>query len=189
MKEKLNRTIASVICLSVVLFIVGLILVIFPGMSLVTLGIIAGIFLIINGIVLFALDFKVSKFYVPFDGIITGVLSVVLGVLLLAMPSLLSTIIVLALGLWIILTGINTIRLALAVKAEGYGWVLLMGILDIILGLVLLFNPFESSISLIVLVGIVMMVHSVLNIIDMIVVKKRINEFTKAIESKIKILK
>ena len=75
------------------------------------------------------------------------------------------------------------------IKGENTPWLLLLllGIIDIIAGMVVIFNPFEASISITVFAGIMIMVHSIITIIDMLVVKKDIKHFEKAIAEKLKI--
>lgn len=184
MEEQFKRTTASIICSSIIAFIIGLILVIWPGLSLEVIGIIVGIYIIIHGLVMLVLDFKASKYFVPFDGIIIGILSIILGIILIAFPNVLSTILGLVLGVWIILSSVNIIKMAVAVKKfySGWGLLLVFGILDLIAGGIILFNPFLSSVSLTMIAGIVIMVHSVISVVDMIIIKKDIKDIEKAIE-------
>lgn len=188
MKEVFKRATVSIICSSIIAFILGLIMVVYPGISIKTMGIIVGIYMIIHGIVLVALDFKANMNYVPFDGIVSGILFIILGILLLAMPGVVSVALTLALGIWIISTSVSAIRLALVVKGKDSNWllILLFGILDLIAGIIILFNPFESTISITILVGAIIMAHSVISIVDMIVVKKNIKSITKAVEDSMK---
>lgn len=185
MKEAFKRVTVSMICSSIIAFILGLIMVISPGLSMVTIGIIVGIYMIIHGVVLVAIDFKSNMNYSPFDGIVSGILFIILGILLIAMPGILSLALTLALGVWIILTSVGTIRLALVIKGKNSNWVLILlfGILDLVAGILILFNPFASSISITVLSGAIIMAHSVININDMIIIKKNIKSFTDAVEN------
>lgn len=188
MKELIKRTTFSMICSSIIAFILGLIMVIYPGISLKTIGIIVGIYMIIHGIVLVALDFNGKMYYMPFDGIISGILFILLGIVLIIMPGILTFALTLALGVWIIITSVSAIRMSIVVRKEDPNWILilLIGILDLIVGILILFNPFASAISLAMFVGITLMVHSVINIIDMIIIKKNVKSLTKAIEKSMK---
>ena len=191
MKEAFNRTINSMICSAIVAFIVGVILAFCPGISIVTIGIIAGIYVIANGIALLVLDYKASKYFIPFDGILPGILFIILGILLIAQPGLLSVILALTIGVWIVLSSINLIRISLAVRKTDLPWVLLLilAILDLILGVIVIFNPFEASISLTMFVGIMIMAHSIISIVDMIIIKKDVKQVEKSIKDQIKDIK
>ena len=189
MRKIFNRTINSVICSSIIACIIGFVMAINPSMSIKTISIVASIYIIIHGIVLIILDIKASRFFIPFDGFLPGILSVVLGIFLIGKPDILSTIFTIIIGLWIIVSSINSIKISLAIKGENTPWLLLLllGIIDIIAGMVVIFNPFEASISITVFAGIMIMVHSIITIIDMMVVKKDIKHFEKAIAEKLKI--
>ena len=188
MKELFKKTATSIILSSIAAFVIGLIMVVAPGISLQTIGIVAGIYIIIHGIVLIALAFSAHMAYVPFYGVMSGLLSIILGIILLAMPGILSTVFAIALGIWIILSSINIISIAITTRKEYSNWglLLLLGIIDLICGIIILFNPFASSISIVVLGGVIIMVHSIINIVDMIVIKKNVKDITKAVEASFK---
>ena len=188
MKELFKRTTTSIIISSVIAFIIGLIMAVVPNISLQVIGIIVGIYIIVHGIALIALDFMAHNIYIPFYGIMTGILSIIVGILLIAMPNALSTIFVIALGIWIILSSVNIISISITTRKGVSNWYLwlLLGIIDLICGIIILFNPFASSISIVVLGGIIIMVHSVITIVDMIMIKKDVKEVSKAIEATLK---
>ena len=121
----------------------------------------------------------------------SGILSIVVGIILIAMPNLLSTIFAIALGLWIVLSSINIIGTSIAVRKGVLKWYLflILGIVDLFSGIIILFNPFASSISIVMLGGIILMVHSVVTVVDMIMIKKDVKEFAKAFEESLKELK
>lgn len=185
MKELFQKTTASIIISSIAAFIIGLIMVIVPDLSLQVISIIIGIYIIVHGIVLMILSFSANKYYTPFFGVMSGVLSIILGIILIAMPNVLSTIFVIALGIWIILSSIDIISVAIASRKAipNWGLLLVFGIIDLIAGLIILFNPFASSISIMIIAGIVVMVHSIVTIIDMIMIKQNAKEIAKAIEA------
>ena len=188
MKETFNRITTSIIITSILAFIIGLIMVIVPDISLQAIGIALGIFTIAFGIVLIALNFMAHKIYLPFYGIMSGILSIIIGLIFIAMPNVLPTVFAIALGIWIILSSINFISISITVKDSVPNWYLwlLLGIIDLIAGVIILFNPFASSISVIVLGGIIIMVHSVVTIVDTIMIKKDVKEVAKALEANIK---
>lgn len=191
MKELFKRTTTSIILSSIAAFIIGLIMAVVPNLSLQVIGITIGIYAIIHGITLITLNFVAHNVYVPFYGIASGILSIIVGLILVAMPNILSVIFAIALGIWIILSSVNVISIAVTVKKTVSNWSLwlLLGIIDLICGIIILFNPFASSLSIVVLGGIIIMIHSVVSIIGMIMVKNNIKEVTKALETASKNIK
>ncbi len=188
MKEIFNKTTNSIIISSLLACLVGVVMIINPEMSIRTIALIAAIYIIIHGITLIALDIKASMFYIPFNGFISGVLSVILGIVLLAMPNLLTTIFTIAIGFWILLQSIDVIKMALVIKNKKTPWImlLLLGILDLLVGILVIFNPFEASISITVFAGIMILIHSLINISDMILIKKDVKNISKSIENAVK---
>lgn len=188
MKEVFKRATTVMICLSILAFIIGLIMTVYPGLSINTIGIIVGIYIIIHGITLVALDFKSNLSYVQFDGIASGILFILLGIVFIITPGILSIFLTIALGIWIILLSVSAIRLSLVVRSKDSNWILILlfGIIDLIAGIIILFNPLASVISITILSGIVIMFHSIVNIIDMVVIKKNIKNITKEIENSMK---
>ena len=191
MKELFKKITTSILVLSIIAFIIGLIMVIVPNVSLQIIGITFGIFAIIFGVVLITLNFMVHIIYIPFFGIVSGILSIIIGIMLIAMPDILPTIFGIALGIWVILSSVNIISMAITIKngVSNWVWLLLLGIVDLICGIIILFNPFASSLSIVVLSGIVIMIHSAVTIVDMIMIKNDAKDIAKAIEANLKELK
>lgn len=191
MKEKFNETINSIILSSVISFILGLIMIIFPKTSLETIGIMIAIYIIIHGCVLIFLDIKASKVYVPFNGLLSGILSLLFGILILCKPSILPVIFTFIIGIWMIASSINNIDIAAKISKTNLPWVpiLLFGMLDLLAGVIMVFNPFEASISITLFSGIMLVIHSIINVIDMIILKrdaKKISEELNKIMKKSK---
>lgn len=188
MKEAFKRTATSILISSVIAFILGLLMAVVPNISLQAIGIVLGIYVIAHGIALIVLDFMAHNIYIPFHGIMSGILSIIVGLILVAMPDILPVVFAIALGIWIILSSINTISISISVRKGVSNWYLwlLLGIIDLICGIIILFNPFASSISIVVLGGIIMMVHSVITFVDTIMIKKDVKEVSKALEASIK---
>ena len=188
MKEKFNETTNYVIVLSILTFIVGLTMSFFPVESIATIGIISAIYFIAHGCVLIYLDFKTDKYHLPVDGMFSGIISILMGLILLFYPIETQAIFAMVVGIWIILSSINLIKTASKLSKTKLPWgrMLALGILDLILGILVVFNPFGSMISLTLFAGIVIMVHSVINIVDMVIIKKDVKNFSDEFKKKVK---
>ena len=184
MKEYFKKITTLVLVSSVVAFILGLLMAVVPNISLQAFGIAFGIYIILHGIALIVLDFMAHSIYIPFHGIMTGILSIIAGLILVAMPNILSTVFAIAFGIWVVLSSVNIISIAITVRKRISNWYLwlILGIIDLICGIVVLFNPFASSLSLVMFGGIAMMVHAVITFVDTIMIRKNAKEVAKAIE-------
>jgi len=132
--------------------VVGVIFLFKPGNSLAALAVIAGIFLLIDGIVELVSSFMRST---PNRGIaaLFGVLTAIVGVLLIRHPIGGVTAVALLIGLWLIAIGV--IRFATAFgEYEHRGWHALAGALELIAGIVIVANPNIGYATLAILVGI-----------------------------------
>ena len=175
-----------VIILSLLAIVLGIVLVAYPGMSLVALGYAVASYLILHGIVLIILDIKAWRLYIPFEGLLQGILSIILGVLLAKNPDNIAVYIGVALGVWIIVSSFSGIKLACALRRTGAPWVLMivMNIIDIVIGCLVLYSPVLSSLTLTVGLGSVLIAYSVINVIYMLVVKKYAKDVEKLITEK-----
>ena len=185
MKKIFNRITNTALLTSILAIIIGLVFIVYPDMTLETLGIVGAIYLIVNGIAMIVLELKLSKVYVPFESMINGVLSIILGIVLFAYPNSASILLTIAFGIWIIVSSINNIKIALFLrKIESFptALMILFSILEIILGVLVIVNPFEASITLTLYLGIVLIVNSVFNIVDVLILKKNIKGKEKAIK-------
>lgn len=69
MKNLFKRVTTSILISSIIAFIIGLVMVIVPNISLQTIGITIGIFAILHGIVVIAMDFAVHNIYSHFTAL------------------------------------------------------------------------------------------------------------------------
>ncbi|MBO4898050.1 MAG: DUF308 domain-containing protein [Clostridia bacterium] len=187
MKTAFKNFTNSVIWLSILAIILGLIMLFYPGISLVSLGIVAGVYLIIHGITLIIMDIKAWRLYIPFEGMLLGILCVLLGILLVMYPAGIAIYIGTVIGLWIIISSFNYIKLAASLKGTDAPWVLIiiLSIIDIIIGVIALFFPGEASVTVTMWIGIFIIVHAIISIVNMITAKKDAKALNKIIMEKI----
>ena len=186
MKTIVKNVTNSVIVMSVIAILLGIALIAYPGMSLVTLGIVVAAFLIVQGIALVIVDIKAWRMYIPFEGLLTGILSVILGAMLAKNPEKIADFIGIFLGLWIIVTGFSGIKTAFALRFTGAPWVLmvLINVVDVVIGILVLFMPVLSAVTLTQYLGFVLIAHAVFSFVYMLVLKKNAKDVEKLIMGK-----
>lgn len=187
MLDIFKRSTNSIIISSILSIIVGIIMVINPEMSIRTISIVISIYIILYGILLIALDIKANFYYIPFNGFLSGILSIILGIVLLSKPNILSVIITIIIGSFILLQSIESITLALTIRSKKTPWIMLLflGFVDLLAGILVLFNPFEAMISIVMFIGLMIIVHSVITIGTMLLVKRDINTISNTIKKSI----
>ena len=187
MKEELKKYTLGLIILFIAAIIIGVFMVMYPDISLTTLGVIVALFMIFNGILLILIDIKMWSYSIPFDGLLQGILRIILGVLLFQNPDTLSVYIGIVLGIWIIISGFGSIKLAWSLRKTEAPWVLMMilGILNILVGAAVLYSPVLASMAFTTSVGIVLIVHAIINIVYIIELRKNFKELEKTVNEKL----
>jgi uncharacterized membrane protein HdeD (DUF308 family) len=139
--------------------IVGIVLLFKPASSLVTLAVIAGIFLLVDGIlelVSACLSSTRNRGMVA----TLGVLTVVVGVLLIRHPVGGVTAIALLIGIWLIAAGV--IRFVTAFEEYQHRlWYAFLGVVELVAGIVIVANPDIGYTTLAILVGIAFILNGI----------------------------
>ena len=183
MKQRLNKFINSSIIMSIVLITLGLFLVFTPDVTLKTISIVASIYLIMHGLILMVMNISARNIFFPVNTLMSSILSLILGLILIIYPKMLAVIIPIVLGIWIILDSINNISLSVTFRkglsTSNFILSLLMSILGVIVGVVVLLNSVWSTVAMTVFIGISIIIYSLFNIIDMLVLKKNVKKASK----------
>lgn len=190
MLKKLNRLINSSIFFSILLVLLGIAMCFLPQASLKVFSYILAILLIINGLSQIILDFKMRNYFIVFNQLLPSILSILFGVVICFYPDTLALLIPIVLGIWFIFSSIFKIQLSMSLKNINNSWILtlLFGIITCICGIVLIINPIFTSITITIFLGIMLIIYSISDIIDMAIFKKHINNIAKYFEEKIKII-
>ena len=97
-------------------------------------------------------------------------------------------IIPIVLGIIIIINGAKKTEYVIALRRQfNSNWLILLvlGLVEIVLGIVLIFNPFESSLALTQIIGIFVIAYAVIDIIECVMLKMEIGRIKKIIEKEI----
>lgn len=182
MLEKFNKFLNSSIVLSILMFVLGLIFMIYPTVSFSVVTYIIAIFLILNGIY-FIIEKDSSLF---FSGFLTlGVLELLMGIIMLLNPEIVKTLFPIVVGISMVVKSVLDLRISILLSDAGYkNWLVLFicSLLGIICGIYIIVNPTVGSDVITTYVGIVIMVYAISNIIDTIVFKKNVNDIVKLLK-------
>lgn len=183
METIFKRAVNSLIAICVLGILLGAAMIVWPGQSLTAFGVLAAIYLIVSGVALIVLDVKAWRMYIPFDGFLPGVLNVVLGVLFVCNPDFFAVYVGVAFGLWIIVSAFGIIKFAAKLRGTGAPWLLiiLLQIINVCIGVMMVFSPVAASFSLAIVLGTVLLVRAITNLVTLLSVKKNV----KAVEDRI----
>jgi uncharacterized membrane protein HdeD (DUF308 family) len=165
MLETLTRNWWTLLLRGVIAILFGFAVLVSPGIALTTMIIFFGVFALVDGVFsvvssLFSIG-KYERWWATFLG---GLLSIAVGVIALMWPGLTALAALWLIAFWAIVTGILQIVAAVQLRKEMDGeWVLgLSGVLSLLLGILLAFQPGVGVLSLLWLLGIYAIVFGVL---------------------------
>lgn len=183
-----NRKIFNVISISsilgdILLLILGLYFAFNPETQASLMGYMFGLALLIVGIynsIKYIINFSKNKLFIT--NLIYGVLSIIIGIFILFNPFSIANIISIMIGLWLIMSSLFNGALVWQLKKHKEEiWVLSLTIttLSLILGILVLINPFHSYLLLTAFVGILVSCYSAINILQQLLFRRRVNEIIK----------
>ena len=130
---------------TLILGLVGLVLLLIPGTLNKLIGILIGGALLITG-VLSIIKYTKENIAGSNLNLVSGILYAVLGVIIIIYPYSIINLVTICLGVYLIINGMLKLKLAFTLKNITDKWIgtLVMGIITIVLGLLLIFNPFAG---------------------------------------------
>lgn len=149
---KANYTVSAVICM-----VVGLVLIIWPGTSTQVVCMVLGGVLLLYGIIQIVLYLIARERTLYLQGMLMlGIVFSVLGAWILFRPDVIIRTVPVIVGLIIIVHGIHNVTQAFDLKRMNYNrwWIaLLFGALTVVLGVVLVRNPFTVVNTVVRVIG------------------------------------
>lgn len=179
----LTRSINSTLISAIIAIALGLVMIFYPGLSSDMIGYLLAGYLIIYGVLRTAFNLGMKGLSMSIGELILGIIAVILGIIVFLNPSWIAAILAVVVGIWIVLSAVSILGLAFVARSEMASLALVvLGILDLILGFVVIFNPFKSVLSATVLVGIVIIIHAAFRIIDTLILRKNAVKIAKILK-------
>lgn len=170
--------------ISTILFlIIGIVLVTSPVTTLAVITYVVEAILIIWGIVTIINYVKVESRYDVFSlGFVQGVVCILLALFLIVNPKIITTILPICMGIWMVFGSLSRIQIAIKLSAWGQRtstWYIFLAILMFALGLVIICNPFETATLIVQMLGVGIIVYAVLDIIQSIGILRFLNKMDR----------
>lgn len=183
MKALWKRFQVGAIVVSACMLVLGIIMLVWPEISAITVCMILGALCVVAGM------YKLVRYFrIGFAGVFfrfdlgAGILYTLAGLLLLIHPQDAMTILPMAAGIYILFGSVMDIQIAVEMHRFGLGnWVLslILGILDTCLGFYLLFNPFSGAAALMMAIGICLIIGSIQNLYSVFCISKAVRNSKK----------
>lgn len=170
----MNKFISISIFVSLLFVILGVMMIAFPQISLQVFAYILATLLLLNGIYLVVADFRIRRYFLLMDSLFPGILSVLCGILLFVYPETLHFLIPILLSVWFIFNSILKMRISFFLKEAGENWILLFlfALFSFLCGILMLLQPSVTSITVTLFAGILLVIYSIFDIIDLLEVKR-----------------
>lgn len=162
-KIKANVLVSALLCI-----VLGIVLVVWPGLSVKIVCRAIGAVLIINGLsrlLNFAFERDGSMFSQM--NLITGVVITLIGIWIFVKPDTIIALVPILVGIIIVIHGINNMEQAVSLFQSKYDkwWAaLILGLVTIGFGALLIFNPFETVDTLVMFIGLFLIYDGVSDI-------------------------
>ncbi len=183
-KEKLvtnaKRSEKSIIASSILTLVVGVMLAIYPGNTLSLIGKVIGVALMIIGVSQVVIFFKNEKEdRVANTSFALGIILFAIGLYVFINDKSLTNVFTTIIGLLICIKSIYKIQLAISLKNYSSTWKynLVSGLIVLSMGLIIIFYPIETASTILRVIGVILIVSSVYEIIESLVVIKKIDDF------------
>ena len=180
--DRFNKLMISSLVSAAVTFLIGLLLFIFSESIEVLVGFFVGLAFIYSGV-------NTLYKYLKRDGaklyslnLIFSILMLILGIVIIFMPRSVVSFVMVCVGLYFVVLGANKISYGIWFKiGNDSSWLItcVIGILLALFGILILANPFESSITTTKVISIFMMLSGVLDFSNVFLIKKRRDQIVK----------
>lgn len=190
MKDLTKRIFWVSIASTLVMLLFGILLFIFPETVIKSVAIAMGVIFIMIGVIpiINYFRFRATGFTTTFSFLL-GIFCIVAGLILLMNENILGTIIPILTGVWMIINSINRISISMDLRDDKIPfWVItfIYAILTLVVGVLLILDPVNGGKLVTKTIGIIICIYSVLDIIDLILIrikaKKVVKEVKKIIE-------
>lgn len=176
MKDTINKMFMSSILSSAILIVIGLLLFIRPESTLSLISYTIGGILVIIG-TNSLINYYRGKEYVSKFELVYGVLGILGGLVLIINPKAIASLIPFILGIWIVISSLSKLKYSMELNSQKtrVGIIsLAITILTLVLGIVLIFNPFEGAVFITKMIGLFLFIYAILDIVQSSIVKKNI---------------
>ena len=157
---------------SILFCIFGLLLIIFPEISVSLIGTMIGVSMILFGIIKIIGYFSKDLFRLAFQyDLAFGILLGVLGLIVLLRPEMMMNFLCVALGIAILADGLFKIQISVDSKAFGItNWwlILIAALLTGCIGLALIFRPADAVMTITTMVGIALLLDGIMSLITVL---------------------
>ncbi len=182
-KNKINKLIVDSRIIGLLFLLFGFFLFLKPDLANSLIGYFIGGIILISGLFSLFKYFKRKSYNYFF--LSYALITIIAGLAIIINPLSISSLITIILGIWMLFNGSTKISTALSLKKyqeEIWPLLLTIGILTLLCGGILIFNPFQGTMILTKTIGIFIIIYAILDIINWLLLRKRSKQIIKFIK-------
>ena len=170
--SKLKSMFRTSIIVSLALILVGIFLIMYPETTLSFLSYGAGIILLVTGLIP-TINFFISKENQKYLDIsfLFGIVCIIVGVVIIINPKIVGSIVPLLIGIWMIINGVIKLYYSILINKTIKSIAsIIVALFILACGLLLVLNPFSGAVALTIIIGIFLVVYSLLDLAECIII-------------------
>lgn len=180
----------SILVTDLIYIMIGLIMAIIPGFLSNFICYVMGIIIVLFGStrILRYIELK-KKTNLSNIMLVIGIIALILGIVIIVNPEGVTSIIPFIIGIYVFVLGLTKINQALEFRENNYnGWspTMISAVLLLLLGIIVIFNPFEALTVVIRLVGIAFIINSLYDLYNVYNYNKGFKDLKKDINKLLK---
>lgn len=172
--------IGSVI-MSACMLVIGILMVVWPGISALAICYLFGAACLLTGLYSLLRHFRLGQAGLFFNFDLTfGICCCLAGLLLLVHPYGVVSLLPIAVGLYMIISGIAALQTALEMRRYNYrswGVSLILSVLTILIAVFLFLNPFKGAEAFMIFIGIALIINAVQRIYSLVTISRAVERF------------
>lgn len=147
----------------------GLVALISPGITLVALGIYFAISILAGGTMQIISSFNAKgrnpNWYLL---LVEGIIGILIAIIILSRPELVATVFVTIIGIWALFLGLVFLFTYFKKRLPAFSnsFLLVISILSLVVGLVIIVNPFESTRIVTIMIGLYTLIYGIFSLIN-----------------------
>lgn len=170
--NKLKSMFRTSVIVSLALILVGIFLIVSPETTLSFVSYGTGIVLLITGLIP-TINFFINKENQKYLDIsfIFGIIFIIVGIVIIINPKIVASIVPLLIGIWMIINGVIKLYYSILInKTVKSISSIIISLLILVCGLLLVLNPFGGAVTLTIIIGIFLVVYSLLDLAECIII-------------------
>ena len=165
MENKISKSWFMLLIKGLIMILLGVLIFMRPGAAILTFVLYIGIGFSIAGVVRIVQGFQIKGAEQGWGWVVLeGVMDIIFGIILMAHPELTAAILPFIFGIWGIFYGFALIIDAFS-GAKNMGWKIFGGIMIVLFGFFIMFNPLFMDLTLTIWVGVMLLTVGIYNVI------------------------